>query len=139
MPVAATAAVPPGTMAGLEPVLEQDAAAPRDDGHLHATAATDAGATDPGATGAAGAAGRSARDALGAGRGAARSYAAAVDPSRGRAATVAATTVARPTMAELREVLAKHAAGNLTFDDVVPLLPHDDREVVGWLYMETGA
>ena len=123
MPVAATAAVPPGTMAGLEPVLEQDAAAPRDDGHLHATAATDAGATDPGATGAAGAAGRSALDALGA----------------GRAATVAATTVARPTMAELREVLAKHAAGNLTFDDVVPLLPHDDREVVGWLYMETGA
>ena len=112
MPVAATAAVPPGTMAGLEPVLEQDAAAPRDDGHLHATAATDAGA-----------AGRSALDALGA----------------GRAATVAATTVARPTMAELREVLAKHAAGNLTFDDVVPLLPHDDREVVGWLYMETGA
>ena len=153
MPVAATAAVPPGTMAGLEPVLEQDAAAPRDDGHVHATgprtaaapgatdatAATHAGATDPGATGAAGAAGRSARDALGAGRGAARSYAAAVDPSRGRAAAVAATTVARPTMGELREVLDKHAAGNLTFDDVVPLLPHDAREVVGWLYMETGA
>ncbi len=70
MPVAAAAAAPPATMAGLQPVLEQDAAAPRDDGHRHATgprtaaapgatdatAATDAGATDPGATGAAGAA-----------------------------------------------------------------------------------
>jgi len=108
-------------MAGLQPVLEQDAAAPRDDGHLHATgprtaaapgatdatATTDADDTDPGATGAAGATGRSALDALGAGRGAAPSYAAAVDPSRGRAGAVAATTVACPTMGELREILDK--------------------------------
>ncbi len=104
-----------------QPVLEQDAAAPRDDGHLHATgprtaaapgatdatAATNADDTDPGATVAAGATGRSTLDALGATRGAAPSYAAAVDPSRGRAGAVAATTVACPTMGELREILDK--------------------------------
>jgi hypothetical protein len=78
-------------------------------------------------------------DALAAARRGAPSYADVVSPNRARAAAAAVPVPARPTMVELRSILDKHAVGNLTFDDVLPLLPHDARDVVGWLYMETGA
>jgi hypothetical protein len=68
-----------------------------------------------------------------------RSYAAATDPHRGRTdSSTASPAVPRPTMAQLRPLLTKHAQGHLTFEDVLPLQPHDARDVVGWLYMETG-
>ncbi|OQR80579.1 hypothetical protein ACHHYP_17450 [Achlya hypogyna] len=41
-------------------------------------------------------------------------------------------------MAELEPLLAKHAEGQLTFDDVAPLQRHSSRDVVGWLHMGTG-
>ncbi|KAF0701443.1 Aste57867_8068 [Aphanomyces stellatus] len=44
----------------------------------------------------------------------------------------------RPSMADLAPLLAKHAAGNLSFQDTLPLQKHDQREVVGWLHMDTG-
>ncbi|KAF0755692.1 hypothetical protein AaE_004885, partial [Aphanomyces astaci] len=44
----------------------------------------------------------------------------------------------RPSMADLRPLLAKHAAGQLTFHDTLPIQGHDKREVIGWLHMATG-
>ena len=44
----------------------------------------------------------------------------------------------RPSMADLGPLLAKHAAGTLTFLDTMPLQKHDQRSVVGWLHMATG-
>jgi hypothetical protein len=41
-------------------------------------------------------------------------------------------------MADLGPLLAKHAAGTLTFLDTLPLQKHDQRSVVGWLHMATG-
>lgn len=44
----------------------------------------------------------------------------------------------RPSMVELQEILHKHKQGILTYEDLVPVLKHSDRDVVGWLHMETG-
>ena len=45
----------------------------------------------------------------------------------------------RPSMAELKPLLAKHAAGTLSFEgDILPLQNHSPRPVVGWLTMATG-
>ncbi|RQM16260.1 hypothetical protein B5M09_013344, partial [Aphanomyces astaci] len=44
----------------------------------------------------------------------------------------------RPSMADLEPLLAKHAAGTLSFHDTLPIQKHDKREVVGWLHMATG-
>ncbi|RHY29238.1 hypothetical protein DYB32_005313 [Aphanomyces invadans] len=41
-------------------------------------------------------------------------------------------------MDDLAPLLAKHAAGTLTFNDTLPIQKHDQREVVGWLHMVTG-
>jgi hypothetical protein len=41
-------------------------------------------------------------------------------------------------MDDLAPLLAKHAAGTLTFHDTMPIQKHDQREVVGWLHMATG-
>ncbi|RQM29324.1 hypothetical protein B5M09_011783 [Aphanomyces astaci] len=45
----------------------------------------------------------------------------------------------RPTMDELAPLLEKHAAGQLTFNDLLPIQKHSTRDVVGWLHMVTGA
>ncbi|ETV64035.1 hypothetical protein H257_19027, partial [Aphanomyces astaci] len=44
----------------------------------------------------------------------------------------------RPSMVDLEPLLAKHAAGTLSFHDTLPIQKHDKREVVGWLHMATG-
>jgi hypothetical protein len=45
----------------------------------------------------------------------------------------------RPSMVELKPLLAKHAAGTLSFEgDILPLQNHSPRPVVGWLTMATG-
>ncbi|ETV80546.1 hypothetical protein H257_06801 [Aphanomyces astaci] len=44
----------------------------------------------------------------------------------------------RPSMADLKPLLAKHSAGTLSFHDTLPIQKHDKREVVGWLHMATG-
>ncbi|KAF0691205.1 Aste57867_17519 [Aphanomyces stellatus] len=46
--------------------------------------------------------------------------------------------VHRPSMDDLAPLLAKHAAGSLSFLDTLPIQKHDKREVVGWLHMATG-
>ncbi|RHY31636.1 hypothetical protein DYB32_003304 [Aphanomyces invadans] len=45
----------------------------------------------------------------------------------------------RPTMDELAPLLEKHAAGQLTFNDTLPIQKHSTRDVVGWLHMATGS
>ncbi|ETV93870.1 hypothetical protein H310_12218 [Aphanomyces invadans] len=45
----------------------------------------------------------------------------------------------RPSLDELAPLLEKHAAGQLTFNDLLPIQKHSAREVVGWLHMVAGA
>ncbi|KAF0700475.1 Aste57867_9004 [Aphanomyces stellatus] len=42
-----------------------------------------------------------------------------------------------PSMVDFEPLLAKHAAGTLSFQDTIPIQKHDKREVVGWLHMAT--
>ncbi|KAF0702258.1 hypothetical protein As57867_007779, partial [Aphanomyces stellatus] len=43
-----------------------------------------------------------------------------------------------PSMDELQPLIQKHAEGTLAFYDTMPIQKHCQREIVGWLHMDTG-